>query len=401
MMRSIFFFLMVCLPLLTLAQVKVVEEHPNVEGLRYQKAIKKEKYNVAVITPLYLDSVDLASNLTHLPRPMQQGIDFLKGIEIAADTLNRLGVKLDIHVYDSKSDSLSVAQLLRSKLLDSTDLIIGNLSGNDLTLVAEFAKLRHVEFVSAGSPADAGQEANPYFTIIQPRLISHIEKIHRSIHYRYPDDNVIFIYRDVPAEKNALSYFRNDILNPLPAKFKMLSLSDDSIDMSRLWVGTEIDTNKKTTIVLGILDPTLSYKLLKQLLPYAKQRGMKVYAMPTAESLKTLGKTDEFPVMPIYYTAPHFIDKITPASLYISKEYRRLMGGYVTDIVYRGFESLYFFTGLMQKYGTPFYEHIGDNANTFITPYKIVPVKEKGTIKYYENKYLYILRYENGILTYE
>jgi hypothetical protein len=49
----------------------------------------------------------------------------------------------------------------------------------------------------------------------------------------------------------------------------------------------------------------------------------------------------------------------------------------------------------------PFNEHIGESAYSFITPYKIVPVKEKGNIKFYENKYLYLVRFENGIMTYE
>jgi hypothetical protein len=123
--------------------------------------------------------------------------------------------------------------------------------------------------------------------------------------------------------------------------------------------------------------------------------------MPTMESLKALNKTDEFPGMPIYYTTPYIIDKITPTSQYIHREYKRRMGGTCSDVVYKGFESLYFFANLMRKYGIPFNEKIGDNAYSFITPYKIVPVKEKGVIKFYENKYLYLVRYENGIMTYE
>ena len=105
--------------------------------------------------------------------------------------------------------------------------------------------------------------------------------------------------------------------------------------------------------------------------------------------------------MPIFYTTSYIIDKITPSSVYISQEYRKKMGGHVSDIVYKGFESLYFFSTLLKKYGVPFNDHIGDNAYTFITPYKIVPVKEKGVIKFYENKYMYLLRYENGVMTYE
>jgi len=365
----------------------------------YPKSVKKERYKVAIITPMFLDSVSLESTLTKIPKFMMPGLDFYKGIQIAADTLNQLGFKLNIYVHDSRSDSLNVNELIRSGALDSMDLIIGNASVFDLKLLAEFGLQKKINFISAVSPADAGQEANPYFTILQPRLISHIEKLHKSISTKYPEDNVVFINRNSVAERNALMYFKNDIVHPLPARFKEMELKTDEIDIKQLL--NVIDTLHGTTIILGIIDPAAAVKNLRLLLPYASQYGIKVYCMPTMESIKSLGRPDEFPLMPVYYTTSYMIDKITPSSLYINREYKKHMGGYPSDVVYKGFESLYFFTSLMHKYGVPFNEHIGESAYSFITPYKIVPVKEKGNIKFYENKYLYLVRFENGIMTYE
>ena len=330
---------------------------------------------------------------------MMPGLDFYKGIQIAADTLKQLGFKLDIYVHDSRSDSLNVNELIRSGTLDSMDLIIGNASVFDLKLLAEFGLEKKINFISAVSPADAGQEANPYFTILQPRLVSHIEKLHKSISAKYPEDNVVFIHRNSVAERNALMYFKNDIVHPLPARFKEMELKTDEIDIRQLL--NVIDSMHGTTIMLGIIDPAVAVKNLRLLLPYAKQYGIKVYCMPTMESIKSLGRPDEFPLMPVYYTTSYMIDKITPSSLYINREYKKHMGGYPSDVVYKGFESLYFFSSLMRKYGVPFNEHIGESAYSFITPYKIVPVKGKGNIKFYENKYLYLIRFENGIMTYE
>ena len=330
---------------------------------------------------------------------MLQGLDFYKGIQIAADTLNNLGYNLDVYVYDSKSDSMDLQHVLASGRIDSMDVIIANAGLADLKELADFASRKRINFISAVSPADAGQESNPYFTILQPRLISHIEKIHKHLLQHSPDDNVVFIHRSQTAEKNALSYFKNDAVNPLPARFKEIELKGDEINTDILQ--RVLDTLHGTTIVLGILDPAMTYKNLKLLAPLAKQYGMKVYCMPTSESVKAIGKTDEFPAMPIYYTTSYMIDKITPSSLYITHEYKKHMGGYPSDMVYKGFESMYFISSLMHKYGVPFNEHLSENAYTFITPYKIVPVREKGVLKFYENKYLYMLKYLNGIMTYE
>lgn len=379
----------------------IVEERKTieVEEFKFPPAVKKDRYNIAVLTPMYLDSVDWTKNLSQLPKFMMPGIDFYQGVMIASDTLKKQGYKLNIHVFDSKSSILNVQNLIESDRLDSMDLIIGNASVSDLKLLADYSKKNLINFVSAVSPSDAGQEFNPYFTILQPRLASHIEKMHKHMNKHYPEDNVIFIHRSQNAERNALGYYQNDPLNSLSGRFSSIELASDELDLKK--IRAKIDSNYHTCIVLGIMDPALTYKMLKSLQTLGPKHKLKVYCMPTSEAIKQINKVDEFPGMNIYYTTSYIIDRITPASLYISREYKRRMGSATTDIVYKGFESLFYFSNLLKRVGVPFNERIGDNSNSFITPYKIVPVKENGKIKFFENKFLYLVHYEDGVMNYE
>ncbi|MBU3675887.1 MAG: hypothetical protein FGM54_01720 [Chitinophagaceae bacterium] len=400
------YFLSIVLLLLAVSALKaqrgvvVNEERPSqMAFFKYPPAEKKERYRVAVLTPMYLDSLEWEKNLGQLPKFMMPGLDFYQGIEIAADTLRRQGIQMDIYVFDSRSTQRSVSNLIASDTLSAMDLIIGNASAADLKILADFAKKNFINFVSAVSPSDAGQQFNPYFTVLQPRLATHIEKIHRVVNMRMPEDNVVFLHRKIPAEVNALGYFKNDMLNKLPGRFQSMELKNDSIDMKVL-MGM-IDTNYQTTLVLGVLDASVTYKMLKQLVPYADRWGLKVFCMPTTEAVKALGKPDEFGNLMVYYTSAYLIDRITPASQFISKSYRERMGGMPSDVVFKGFESLYYFGRLLERHGVPFNEHLSDNAYSFITPYKIMPVREKGAIRFYENKFLYLIRYQQGIMTYE
>jgi hypothetical protein len=377
----------------------VDEKKPSELEFQFPRAEKKERYRIAVLTPMYLDSVDLAKNLTQIPKFMMPGIDFYQGVMIAADTLKKQGLNLDVYIYDSKSSYMNVRNLIDSDKLDSMDLIIGNASVADLKLLADFARKNLINFVSAVSPSDAGQDFNPYFTILQPRLASHIEKLHKHILSKYPEDNVLFIHRNQTAERNALGYFKNDILNPLPGRFSAMEIEGETLDLEK--VRTRIDTNYNTTIVLGILDASATYNMLKALQPLASRRKLKIYCMPTTEAVKALNKTDEFPGMTIYYTTSYIIDRITPASLHITREYKSRMGSAPTDVVYKGFESLYYFAHLLRKHGVPFNEKISDMSAGFITPYKIVPVKENGKLRFFENKFLYLVHYEDGVMSYE
>lgn len=407
MKTSTYFVLLLCFLLVNtrfvIAQrgVVVKEERPSqMSFFKYPLAEKKDRYRVAVLTPMYLDSVAWEKNLAQLPKFMMPGLDFYQGIVIAADTLKRQGIQMDIHVFDSRSQTLDVASLIASDTLNEMDLIVGNASATDLKLLADFAKKNLINFVSAVSPSDAGQQFNPYFTVLQPRLATHIEKMHRYINARYPEDNVVFVHRKASAEVNALGYFKNDVLNKLPSRFQSLELKNDSsIDIKSLLA--LIDTTYKTTIVLGVLDASVTYKLLKQLAPFADRYGLKVFCMPTTEAVKALGKPDEFNNLAVFYTSSYMIDRNTPASAYVAKAYKERMGGNPSDVVYKGFESLYYFGRLLERYGVPFNEHLSDNAYAFITPYKIMPVREKGAIRFYENKFLYLIKYQQGVMTYE
>lgn len=365
----------------------------------YPEPTHKERYNIAVLTPLYLDSVDLSKSLTKIPKYMMPGIDFYQGVRIAADTLNKLGHKFNLFIFDSKSSYLDVNKLINSDRLDSMDLIIGNASVSDLKLLADFAKKNEINFVSAVSPSDASQTTNPYFTLLQPRLITHIEKIHGHINRKFPENNVLFLHRNQTAELNALHYFEKDPLNKVPSRYSTLEMKGDDIEVQE--IRNKLDSNYVNTIVLDVLDAGITYNMLKKINTLTADFNINVFCMPTTEAIRSLGKTDEFPGMPVYYTASYIIDRITPASMYVARQYKKYMGGAVTDIVYKGFESLYFFAHLLKKYGTPYNNHISDNTYTFITPYKIMPVRVNKEFQYFENKYLYMVRYENGIVTYE
>jgi hypothetical protein len=77
------------------------------------------------------------------------------------------------------------------------------------------------------------------------------------------------------------------------------------------------------------------------------------------------------------------------------------MGSTASEIVYKGFEATYLVANLLQQFGTPFNQKFNENGFTFITPYRLMPVIDDFKLKYFENKFLYIVKYKNGLMTYE
>jgi hypothetical protein len=366
----------------------------------YPKPIKKEKYNIAVLTPMYLDSFDLAKNLTNIPSYALPGLDFYQGTRIAVDTLNKMHKNLNIFLFDSKSKYLNIATLIATDKLDSMDCIIGNVGGAELKTIVEYAKEHKINFMSAISPADADQKNNPYFTLLQPRLNTHIERIHKKIENNFSTDNIIFGYRNVPNEMNAFSYYKNDPFTKSEIAAKEYVIPPSGIDEATF--GALLNKNSDNVLIMGILDEKAAYNNLKIIAKFASDGyRIKVFGMPTWKNMKALEEEAEFMNVDVYYTTPIIVEKVTVPSIYIANKYKQYMGGNVSEIVYKAFEAVYFAANILETHGVPFNEHLNENVTSFLTPYRVVPVKEDFKLKYYENKFMYIIRYRNGVMTYE
>jgi hypothetical protein len=366
----------------------------------YPEAVKKSRYKIAVITPMYLDSFDLKKNLINIPAYAAPGLDFYQGVMIAADTLKAMGFPLTISVFDSKSKYLNIATLLNTDKFDSMDCIIGNIGGPDLKLLVEYANAHKINFISAVSPADADQKNNPYFTLLQPRLATHIQRIYKKIDHSFAKSNKLFIRSKENKDANAFALYKNAIGSNTDHLISEIIASDEGMNISAL--AAKLSKVQDNIIVLGVLDAKLAYTYLQSIHQLVKDGfAIKILGMPTLENVQALSDETEFANMDIYYTNASMIEKSTTPSVYIQKKYKEKMGGSMNEIVYKGFESTYLLAQLMREYGVPFNEYYNKNNFSFITPYRIVPVKENSILKYYENNFLYLVRYRDGVMTYD
>ena len=67
-------------------------------------------------------------------------------------------------------------------------------------------------------------------------------------------------------------------------------------------------------------------------------------------------------------------------------------------MVFKGFESLYYFGKLLLKYPNNLASQLSDNSFKIFNEYDFVPVLQNGEISYLENKKLYFIRKSDGII---
>jgi archaellin len=82
----------------------------------------------------------------------------------------------------------------------------------------------------------------------------------------------------------------------------------------------------------------------------------------------------------------------------VANGYKKDVGGSKpSDMVYRGYETMYWYTYLLHKYGTIFNEKFSDNAAAPFTRFEVVLKKDKDEkLLYQENKHIVLYRYQSS-----
>ena len=118
---------------------------------------KKDEYHVAIMLPFFLDRGTGYSETVS-----DMATEFLMGAQMALDSLESLGFRAKVHVYDSKNDSASVMAILNKPEFKQMDLVIGPLYKNNAGVIANWCKKNKVRLVCPVNVDAKILENNPF-----------------------------------------------------------------------------------------------------------------------------------------------------------------------------------------------------------------------------------------------
>ncbi|MEO6219277.1 MAG: hypothetical protein ABIO81_02535 [Ginsengibacter sp.] len=356
-------------------------------------------YKVAVFAPMYLDSVFLNGSFRSyntIPKFIMPAVEFVQGAEIAFDTLILNGKKAEAFIYDSKSYTRPISWLIKNKLLDNINLIIGSVKEPDYQELANFAVEKSIPFISATYPNDGAITGNPYLFIVNSTLKAHCEGIFSYLLQKHGTDKIYLVKKK--GDNRIDDYFK--ALNIQDGK-PLLNLKTIALDSSITSYGLlrRIDTTQNTVIVGASLDEIFAKKLADACYPIQKHHPLSLMGMPNWDGFKSLTKKDVYKDFPILYTTPHFDAKANAYNDILIQKYFQTYRSKPSDMAYKGFELAYFFTNLLLNNPDSLISHINDSNYTVFHDFSFRPVyldKKNITPDYYENKHLFIMQILNG-----
>jgi hypothetical protein len=362
------------------------------------------KYHIAVFLPLFLDSAFDASGSyrfdQNFPKYLNPGLEYYEGLELAMDSLHKKGTSLDITVYDTRSVSGSIQEMLEDPKFSKMQLIMGHVTLPELRILANAARERELPFINVNFPNDGGVTNNPEYVILNSTLRAHCEALYKFIQRNWATSNIFYLRRATQDDDRLRSYFADIEKNTgsVPLRMKYLNIDNDK-DLAQMV--PLMDSNSKTVILVGSLDENFGKMICAKLEPFSKSYPMKILGMPTWDAVSDFN-TPAYADLEIYYTTPFYINPADSLVMSIQQYYKTRFYSRPSDMVYRGYETILHFGQLLEANNGRLDGSIGERKFRVFNDFDIQPVLNKGnteqsiTLQYLENKKLYYIKKVNG-----
>jgi LysM repeat protein len=380
-------------------------------------------FDVAVLLPFYLDENMKRSEIDSLRSvkakktykvinrsddwiyPRSLGfVEMYEGMLLAADTLRSLGLNINFHVFDIKSDTVEVTRLINSGKLANMDLIIGPVFSRNLAIVADYAN-------DLGIPVVSPVQLNNNSALINNPMLfmasSSLEVVQNAIARKigeYYNSNLVLIHSDSNGENQEYSRFKSMILNELSSKipFEEIKLKD-LIFYSRSVFGNDsinrlahaLSDHYPNIIIIASEDGPVMSESLTNVHALSRKYNLNVFGYPNMRYLDNLDHKICFDLGLMIYS-PYWINYSKQDVRQFNSDFRQKFFTEPSEISYawQGYDIAYYFLSGLAMHGKEFIAHPEiHNPQLLHTEFDF---RHKSVYDGFENEKLFLIRYTNN-----
>ncbi|MCX6306043.1 MAG: ABC transporter substrate-binding protein [Bacteroidetes bacterium] len=351
------------------------------------KTTKKAVYKVALMLPLYLAGVDEVDAENPDPKIFEtsksfQFLPFYEGFRLALDSLEKLGVKIKLYVYDADKDTLQTRLLLKKPELKSMDMIFGLLYHANFQIVAAFAKKNKISLINPISERNELVAGNPYVFKVQPSKKAQLEQLAGFMADAFGGGQVLII-------RNG-QYGDHDAPDRLKKECQERNLKVQVVESQEAAIGL-YSKDKPNYVVVMSDNQEYALDLLRGIYKLRNEYNLTLVGLPNWSAMDGL-ENEYLVALKTHMMARSFIDYDDAAVKQFVRRYHEL---YKTDpelLAFQGFDQAYYFLSALNAYGTNIGRCIGEfKMNSLQTRFDFIQTRDNG----FENRHWEIYKYEN------
>jgi hypothetical protein len=278
-------------------------------------------------------------------------------------------------------------------------LIIAHASAQENWVLADEARIRKVPYINVNLPNDGGITNNPYFVMLNPSLKTHVESVYRYMQKYYPLNTITVLRKKGQMEdliKTYLDDFGRSTVS-VPLKLNFIDLDESFTEKQLL---PFLDSNRQNIFFAASLDESFNRRLITQFVLAGRQYRTTIIGMPTLDNLEKDLSKPEYKGPEIIYGNPFYNSKADKVSIQINNYFGTKMYARPSDMVFRGYEVMWKYSKLLAQYKNDLSSNLSNKSNKVFTDFDIQPVlnKQTMTMEYFENKKLYFLKLQDGVI---
>lgn len=319
----------------------------------------QEEYHVAALLPFLLEDMQPETNL----HDRYFVLDLYEGMKIAREELQKKGINITLHAFDTRRDSLVTRSLLNTPEMKKIDLMVGPLFPGPSKVAADLAYAQGINMVNPLSVNPEVIQGNPYSFLFKPSLITQGRKAAEFAAKNFTDSVAVIIYG--PKERDSImahSYkktieekgFRVQRMAMIPAgeenRVKKLLLADEK-DEEAMKEGGRLHKENLGHVFVASEDELIVANALSALmarggdLPMIGHEGWLRKNFISYDQLERLG---------VYFVAPEYIDYASKSFTDFRQQYIERVNNMPSRFAYIGYDLLMFFGEMMHQYGDLF-----------------------------------------------
>ncbi|WP_372751851.1 LysM peptidoglycan-binding domain-containing protein [Labilibaculum sp.] len=359
-----------------------VDQKPFVDTLFSKlvaKPVSQNKIRIALFLPLYLEANDSINKILSrrdtitiikernpkiLFNKSHDFIRFYQGILLAVDSLQKEGLSVDLHVFDTEKNSTTVRSILSRLETTELDFIIGPVYPNTYSLVADFAKRKRVPVISPLSQRNSDLQTNPFVIQLNTSIQSICRKISDFVSYDLDVTNLIVVHPDryehlseyslvTDIERNMFEkgrYWENEGIS-----YQKISFDEYGIfGIERLLR----DTCENVILIPSTLQPYVE-NIISNLNVLSQHYDIRLMGFPVWQRYNSLD-AELFYNLNLSVITPYNIDYKEDKIVDFVADFRGEFSCEPNDFSFRAYDMCRFFSIAVSKFGTSFPDHLNE-----------------------------------------
>ena len=284
-------------------------------------------------------------------------VEYYEGFLLALDAIKKEGISVDLHTYDTGSDTKEIPAILKKNEMQDIHLLIGGVADEQIKLLSRFAKEKNIPYVIPITSKSDEPFNNPNSYQIntpQPLLYS---KASLAFINKYGRDNIIIVSDETGTSnrKDFIDLLKQDLQDKkIPYKTVILSANfynDINVLLNKTQKNVIIPSDDSTEILSKLTTPL---KSIVETQPYI---SLSLFGYPVWQ-VHSVKYSDDFFRLNTTFYAVFYSDPTSPdikafhSTFY--KSFSRAMENVFPKYGMWGYDTGMYFIRLINAYGAQF-----------------------------------------------